>query len=443
MTRSVHITPHRRLRRPLTVVMDLTERCNLSCVMCYFAEIDRLRFPPFDRELAPQGMMPLPVFESIAADLFPRSQRVALACAAEPLLHPQFEQIVSLAGSYRIRDLWFPTNLLALSEKKAKAIVQAGVTTVAVSIDGTQRESYEKIRVGGTWRRLHTCLETLERARAGSRTRTRLIFTWMRSNFDDILALPAFAQEHGFSELDVRFCGPVPEVDTTPERLDDEDPALLRDMLGRAARDAVERGLKLAYFPDFETESDRSSNPLKAVRRKVWRLRAGLDRPEYWSAVWHKRLDGCHFPGRTVVVRPNGAISPCIFWQQAPLGLYPEQDLASVRTATREILHGLHTGKPVGTCGQCAERRDGFYLEVSQLASPSSASSERLQVARRRLAVALVMVVALLWAGFWSLREFSRLGAEGGAGMSTPTSDLGLQRPRRVSPPEAVDSPTQ
>ena len=122
--------------RPLNVILDLTSRCNLKCVMCYFAATDRLAFPPFDRQLSDDGNMPVEVFEKIAADLFPRSWRVALACAAEPMIHPRFRDIVEIAGRYGVPDLWFPTNLLALTEPTAQALVKNGVATVAASIDG-------------------------------------------------------------------------------------------------------------------------------------------------------------------------------------------------------------------------------------------------------------------------------------------------------------------
>jgi MoaA/NifB/PqqE/SkfB family radical SAM enzyme len=122
--------------RPLNVILDLTARCNLKCVMCYFAETDRLNFPPYDVQLSSDGNMPVEVFEKIAEDLFPRAWRVALACAAEPMIHPRFREIVRIAGRYGVPDLWFPTNLLALSESSMDAMMEAGVRTVAASIDG-------------------------------------------------------------------------------------------------------------------------------------------------------------------------------------------------------------------------------------------------------------------------------------------------------------------
>ena len=151
--------------RPLNVILDLTSRCNLKCVMCYFAATDRLAFPPFDRQLSDDGNMPVEVFERIAADLFPKAWRVALACAAEPMIHPRFREIVEIAGRYGVPDLWFPTNLLALTEPTAQALVKNGVGTVAASIDGVTKETYEKIRVPAKFERLLACLDTLARVR--------------------------------------------------------------------------------------------------------------------------------------------------------------------------------------------------------------------------------------------------------------------------------------
>src|SRR5215510_10090744 len=168
--------------RPFHVILDLTSRCNLKCVMCYFAETDRLNFRPFDAGPA-DGNMPLPVFEKIASELFPRSWRVALGCAAEPMIHPRFRDILAIAGRYGVPDLWFPTNLLALTPATAAAIVHHRVTTVAASIDVLRTVRKEK----------------------GSRTpHLRIIFTWMKSNRPELAALPEFAAHHGAREIDVR-----------------------------------------------------------------------------------------------------------------------------------------------------------------------------------------------------------------------------------------------
>ena len=347
-------------RRPLEVILDTTERCNLKCKMCYFSAVDRLQFPPFDRSLSRTGMMPPETFSRVAADLFPRAHRVALGCAAEPLVHPKFVDIVREAGSYRVPDLWFPTNLLPLTPPKAEAICEAGTKTVAVSMDGTRPETYEAIRVGATFARLTRCFDLLNDVRRGAATRLRLIFVWMRTNRADLADLPRFAEEIGASELDVRFVTPTAHVTAEDELLDGEDPGALRAELAATAEDAAARGLKLVSYPDFD-----DGGPI-GFRGHLLRWRAGLyDRRRLRGRV-RTAVAGCAWPRHTVVVRPNGAVSPCIFWEDQPIGLYPETTLAEVERSPllSSITDGLRTGNPCGTCRTCSERKHALYFRL-------------------------------------------------------------------------------
>ena len=368
------------MSRPYTIVLDVTEQCNLKCVMCYFSGVDRLRFAPFDRSLSERGTMPVEVFEKIAAEHFPRAKRVALGCAAEPMIHPKFRDILEIAGRYRIPDLWFPTNLLPLVPKTAEAIVDAGVSTVAASIDGVTRETYEKIRVGGKWDRLISRLDLFNDARKGAgrkRPRLRIIFTWMKSNRHELRQLPAFAAEHGASQLDVRFVTPTTGVDVTPELLDGEDPEELRADLRAVAKESVARGIKLMSFPEFEVAADRQRSLTGRLKRRLFNLRSGLERWEHWEHLWRERRHGCAYPGQTYVIRPNGAVSPCIFWQADPIGFQPDDDLATVAggEALKKIRDGLRDGEPIGTCTTCIHRRDAFYRPLRK-SVPKRLSSE-------------------------------------------------------------------
>jgi MoaA/NifB/PqqE/SkfB family radical SAM enzyme len=354
------------VNRPLNVIMDLTSRCNLKCVMCYFANTDRLEFPPFNTLLSPEGNMPLDVFEKIAADLFPKAWRVALGCAAEPMIHPKFKELVAIAGRYGVPDLWFPTNLLALTEPTMKALIDGRVTTVAASIDGVTRETYEKIRVPAKWERLLACLDTLNRVKRDARVNAphlRIIFTWMKSNRRELQDLPAFAAEHGAREIDVRYVSPTVGVDVTAEMLSDVDPRELNAELASAAREAVRRGLRISSYPDYESAEERPKSFAGRARRRIFRLRAGLDRPEYWRYRRHQRLYGCAYPDRNYVIRPNGAVNPCIYWEQDPIGFYPANGLAEIARGEplRRIRDGLRSDRPIGTCATCGERRAALY----------------------------------------------------------------------------------
>ena len=375
--------------RPLNVILDLTSRCNLKCVMCYFAETDRLAFPPYDKQLSEDGNMPVDVFEKIAADLFPRAWRVALACAAEPMIHPRFREILEISGRYGVPDLWFPTNLLALTEATAEVLVKNGVATVAASIDGVTKETYEKIRVPAKFERLLACLDTLERVRRASRSKTprlRIIFTWMKSNRHELPALPEFAAAHGASEIDVRYVSPTAGVDVTPELLSGEDPVSLHAELAATAREAVRRGLKLSSFPEFDRPEDLPRQLLPRLRRRLWRLKAGIDRGETFRHFFYQRLLGCAYPDRNYVIRPNGAVNPCIYWDQDPIGFYPADGLDRIAAGAplQRIREGLRTGHPLGTCATCTERRNALYRPRARPPAPEAVPAERLPTHLRR-----------------------------------------------------------
>lgn len=354
------------MARPLNIVLDLSERCNLKCTMCYFSSTDRLRFAPYDVSLASDGNMPVEVFERLASEFFPHARRVALACATEPMMNPRFRELVRIAGRYGVPDLWFPTNLLALTEANAEAIVEAGVNVVGVSIDGITPATYEKIRVGATWERLMAKLQLLRdvrQAKGANRPAIRMIFTWMQSNRAELRGVPAFAAGIGATELDVRFVALTSGVDNTPELLSTVPPEELHRELRETAKDAVSRGIRLAGYPEFETPADRPQSLAGRVARRLWRIRAGLDRWEYRQHARREKQVGCGYPGHEFVIRPNGAIFPCIYWDEQPIGMLQHDSLASVADGPRlrELREALQRGEPVGTCARCEIRRDALY----------------------------------------------------------------------------------
>jgi len=337
--------------------------------MCYFSSTDELRFKPFDAATPPRGAMTLETFTHVADQLFPHAWRVALACAAEPLMHPAFREILAIAAAARVPDLWFPTNLLLLTEATARAIVDAGVRTVGVSIDGVDAATYESIRTGARWDRALDRLELLKRVRqerGAELPRLRLIFTWMSSNFDHLRRLPEFAARHGFAELDVRFVSPTVGVDNSGELLTGRERHQLDSELETTARDAVRRGLRLSSFPELGWSRRRTL--LGRARHRLWLLRAGIDRPEYRRHAAHERAIGCGYPLVTYVIRPNGAVFPCQFWEEEPLGMVPRDDRAALAAAPllERIVTGLKDGRPVGTCATCDQRRDAFYRPTRQ-----------------------------------------------------------------------------
>lgn len=353
-------------RRRLELILDLTSRCNIRCVMCYFSTTDRLRFKPFELDPGSTGDIDIEVFRHLASELFPSARSVGLGCAAEPLLHPRFAEMLSLTRTYRVPDVWLQTNLLALSAASAQAIVDQRVRTVAVSIDGTTRATYERIRVGASWDRLLSRIELLRQAGASSPARPprlRITFAWMRSNREELGRLPAFAQSIGAHEIDVRFVAPTVAVDNRDELLRGADRGALMNELWNAARDATTRGIRLSAYPAMDREPGAGGSPLARLRRKLWLVKSGIDGPTRWRRSLLEGIDGCSFPGRTLLIRPNGAVLPCPFWEAEPIALVPDDKRSAIldSEALGQIRRGLRNGCPVGSCRNCEARKDALF----------------------------------------------------------------------------------
>ena len=144
----------------------------------------------------------------------------------------------------------------------------------------------------------------------------------------------------------------------------------------------MKRRLKLSPHPQFESARVEEGF-LARTRRRIWRLRAGLDRPEYWRYSWYQGLFGCAYPDRNCVIRPNGAVNPCIYWEQDPIGFYPADNLERIAGGAplNRIRDGLRTGKPIGTCATCGERRTALY-RLRGTDAPETPTAARLPTSR-------------------------------------------------------------
>ncbi len=116
--------------------MDLDLRCNYNCFYCW-ANHD---------EKGPDIPMDLDLLEELLPYLNKNCWHIYLSCAGEPLIHPRFTEIMDLVKrEVTTSDATIITNGWALNEKNSKSIIDAGITSVAVSIDTTDSVLYNRI----------------------------------------------------------------------------------------------------------------------------------------------------------------------------------------------------------------------------------------------------------------------------------------------------------
>ena len=80
---------------------------------------------------------------------------IKLSLRGEPLLHPQLPEMVKYAKNSGIMDVYFNTNAILLTKEKFEKFIDAGLDRISISIEGFQKETYEKYRAGAKFELLY------------------------------------------------------------------------------------------------------------------------------------------------------------------------------------------------------------------------------------------------------------------------------------------------
>ena len=128
---------------PEVFAIESTNYCNLRCVMCPRGEPDIMT--------RPLGNMSDTLFKKIVdeADFF--TEPCWFHWFGEPLMHPRLFEQIAYAKNRGVPNLGISTNATLLNFKRAEAILQSPLDTVMIAIDGTRKETYEKIRISSTF----------------------------------------------------------------------------------------------------------------------------------------------------------------------------------------------------------------------------------------------------------------------------------------------------
>ena len=122
---------------PTTVVLELVNRCDLQCVMCYQGFRNDA-----DKFTVDEAML-----DKIFDDFKKNKLSALMLTASEPLLYKHFDKVLKRAEEAEIMDVFIFTNGNLLNEKNSRLILNSCVTRLFVSIDAATEETYNKIRI--------------------------------------------------------------------------------------------------------------------------------------------------------------------------------------------------------------------------------------------------------------------------------------------------------
>lgn len=153
---------------PKHLRIELTNRCNLACIMCPITEMERTL-----------GNMDIELFKKIVTDAAANGTTfVYLHAWGESTIHRDMFKMVREAKKVGLQ-VGLSTNCTLLNEERAREVVDSGLDFLILSMDGAIKETYEKVRKNGDFeavrQNITNMLETKARAGRGPFTVLQLI----------------------------------------------------------------------------------------------------------------------------------------------------------------------------------------------------------------------------------------------------------------------------
>jgi MoaA/NifB/PqqE/SkfB family radical SAM enzyme len=285
---------HRPVSEIARVYVEPTTRCNLECRTCMRNAWDE---PVGDMDGETFGK----VLESLRSLFHSRTESagrspvtVFFGGLGEPLLHPGIIGMVR-AVKETGASVELITNGFLLDEDRAAALIDAGLDTLWVSLDGASPECYSGIRRGGSLPRVVKNLKGLKdhKILKGSETpRIGVAFVAMKKNLSELPDVLRLGYLVGARKFVVSNVYP-------------HTPGLLEETLYRRSLGTPVESRSTVKMPRLDMNRETARTMEALIDGYYGAKLEGLE------VIWPS--DSCPFVARgSVCVRRDGKVSPCI-----------------------------------------------------------------------------------------------------------------------------------
>lgn len=335
--------------RFLHLELDIINRCNLRCVMCFHSQEHARRART--THMSPER------FAAIAERLLPFCSHLSLSMGNEPLMSPHFIDILATASPYSVPHVNFFTNGLLLDERKSDAILTHGVTLMCISIDGASSTVYNSIRRDGDFDALvANVIRFVDRRRALGAERPVLRFdvVMMQRNVHELPDIVQLAAQLGVAEICFQHVIAFEGLDMERESLL-HTKALSNFWLDRALARAQQLGIEVTNHPAFFRLEPRDESATDAPQTPF------VPTPY------------CTYPFFHVAIGPGGHMLPCPYSHgQAPFGVVSDDepaDLLWLGSHFAELRRRILQHDPPPMCRRCPSLANRFPDIASLFAS--------------------------------------------------------------------------
>ena len=284
---------------PRRIVFELTNACNLNCLMCGRNASD-FKLTRLDMN-----------WFTALEPLFDVVEEVTLMGWGEPTFHPDFPEMLKTLNRYATRK-YFCTNGMQL-DKLTDIIFDTAVDVFAVSVDGATAETNGAIRVGADLDKINRDLREIVRIRHANNLPhpyINYVFCAMKRNLHELPQMVEMAADVGLEEVKVVFLTAFDKqfVSETLYNCQKE----VEEAFALAIKRAEELGvlLKLPYvqgndpagdklhrdcyvaYRDFYLGSDGYVRPCMSTADKLFLFDPGLDFMDMWNLPPYQQYRG-------------------------------------------------------------------------------------------------------------------------------------------------------
>lgn len=263
---------------PRLVKMEMHNLCNIKCTTCVhqFNVVPKGEFATLFKGFPPENLLAYPLFKDrgdgfyakqsvphppdlfgrIRELLFPYAREASFFGYGESLLSKHLEEYVRLSKKDGLMATIL-TNGTLLREKRARALIDAGIDDLAVSFDGASKEVFEDIRRGASYDRVVDNLKTVVRLRNESGRGLPIIqiqFTASNKNIHELPALVRLAAGWGLDVIYVSHCFIAGFMDPADSLYFHQEKT--RDIVSRARLLAAELGISMTLSREMAMTVD-------------------------------------------------------------------------------------------------------------------------------------------------------------------------------------------
>ena len=188
---------------PSQIVIDITEVCNLACIHCPHPDFKKSEH--YDaRYLSPE--LNAKVVDEVRAHGVGKTQYIRYSSEGEPLVHPKGYEMIEYAVRNSGVYVTLTTNGTIMNERRTRALLDAGVHMIDISIDAFNADTYSNIRVNGDLEITRTNVLNLISwvKKSGSATKVVVSFIEQPQNTHEAADFESYWKEQGADSVVVR-----------------------------------------------------------------------------------------------------------------------------------------------------------------------------------------------------------------------------------------------